>query len=92
MPTMRFTDNSEKSKEVMRMVWVKGHARISGKCNHCGKEVNKGDTAFVEIHGILPRPSTTTALCEDCFNQLYPNEKTVSEMGLALRRFTLRAS
>lgn len=77
---------------MMRMVWVKGHARISGKCNHCRKEVNKGDTAFVEIHGIFPRPSTTTALCEDCFNQLHPNEKTVSETGLALRRFTFRTS
>lgn len=74
------------------MVWVKGKARISGKCNNCGKAVNKGDIAYVEMHGIFPRPSTTTALCENCFKQLHPNEKTTSEFGLLARRLTLRTS
>ncbi len=72
------------------MVWTKGKAHISGKCKNCGKQVNRGDTAVVEIHGVFPRPSNTTLLCEECFNQLHPNEKTVSEAGLALRRLTMR--
>jgi NMD protein affecting ribosome stability and mRNA decay len=72
-----------------KMVWTKSTAKLSGKCKNCGKQVNKGDIVVVEIKGIFPRPK---ALCEDCFNQLHPNEKTVSEAGLALRRFTMRTS
>jgi|GEM_PF-4357031 len=71
------------------MVWSKSKARLSGKCKNCEKQVNRGDVVFIEVKGLFPRP---TALCEDCFNRLHPNEKTVSEAGLALRRFTMRTS
>ena len=46
--------------------------------------------AHCEVKGIIPMPKGV--LCEDCFNKLHSNEKTVSQAGLALRRFTMRTS
>lgn len=69
------------------MVWTKSTAKLSGNCKNCDKQINKGDPVVVEIKGFIPK---ITALCEECFNNLHPNEETVSEGGLALRRFTMR--
>jgi len=72
------------------MVWLKDAVKWDGHCMNCKKTLPKGTIAYCEVKGIFP--NIKGVLCEDCFNKLHPNEKTVSQTGLMFRRFTLRPS
>lgn len=73
------------------MGWVKGQALFSGNCGKCGKKIEKGETVFSEIKGLLPITNPNLrAICEDCFKKYHPNEKADSPTKNLLKRMTFR--
>ncbi len=72
------------------MVWTKGKALFSGKCGKCDRTIEKGETVYSNIEGFIPDSQKMKAICEQCFQKYYANEKVVSQMGLLFRRMTLR--